>query len=214
MKHACLVLVVVGAGCLGPNVATSQNASGAPAHDLGVAGRPPKPTPAAGGGQTAGACDGVTDKGRCELTDQGQVAVTCDIAANRVERVDCSAIHKVCVIDSARGARCATLPPPTTSGGSDGGSSPPAPSTDMARPSAPGDLATAPPMCASGVDYRGYCASASNVSAPDTAIWCDPSTGETIVVDCAATGQTCQIDVCADGAYCCDAPAPLAPDMI
>ena len=65
------------------------------------------------------------------------------------------------------------------------------------------DMATAP-MCLSGVDYRGYCASASGAGALDTAIWCDPSTGQTFVVDCAARGQICQIDVCADGAYCCD----------
>jgi hypothetical protein len=68
------------------------------------------------------------------------------------------------------------------------------------------------PMCASGVTYRGYCASASGNGASDTAIWCDPSTGQTLVVDCAARGQTCAIDGCADGAYCCDA-ATIGPDM-
>ena len=59
-------------------------------------------------------------------------------------------------------------------------------------------------MCVSGVDYRGYCASATGNGAPDTAIWCDPATGQTFVVSCAARGQTCQVDACADGAYCCD----------
>lgn len=68
------------------------------------------------------------------------------------------------------------------------------------------------PTCASGVTYRGYCASATSSGASDTAIWCDPSTGQTLVVDCAARGQTCQLDGCADGAYCCDG-ATVVPDM-
>src|SRR5437763_1987452 len=38
---------------------------------------------------------------------------------------------------------------------------------------------------------------------------CDPSTGQTLVVSCAATGKTCQIDACADGAYCCDSGASV-----
>jgi hypothetical protein len=72
-------------------------------------------------------------------------------------------------------------------------------------------MATSAPMCASGVSYRGYCASATGTSVPDTAIWCDPATGQTLVVSCAARGKTCAIDDCAEGAYCCH--AATAPDM-
>ena len=145
-----------------------------------------------------------------------QTAVFCDLAAGTLQHLDCTAKHEVCVMDSSRGATCATLPPPAT-GGSDGGVHAPA---DMGRATAPGDMAHATlppadmaraPMCASGVDYRGYCASATASGAPDTAIWCDPTTGQTLVVDCAALGQTCQIDSCAEGAYCCDGAA--AADM-
>ena len=119
---------------------------------------------------------------------------------------------------------CTTLPPPANPNGADMGAHAPVdmahgnppPPVDMAHanpppprdmattPPAPRDMATAPAMCASGVDYRGYCASATGTGASDTAIWCDPSTGQTIVVNCGARGQTCQIDGCADGAYCCD----------
>jgi hypothetical protein len=80
---------------------------------------------------------------------------------------------------------------------------PPAPRDMATTPTAPRDMATVP-MCISGVDYRGYCASATGNGTPDTAIWCDPATGQTFVVSCAARGQTCQVDGCADGAYCCD----------
>src|SRR2546423_3206635 len=217
-------------GCAGPQI-DPTNANGgvtATTRDLGVTHTPKSPPVGTGGGPTAAGCNGVTEKGRCELTDKGQLAVTCDVSANSVRRFDCTAMQKVCVIDSARGAICVNLPSPTGDPGSKPQDMAQAPSStdmarpprDMAQPPAPRDMATSPardmamppaPMCASGVTYRGYCASATGTGAADTAIWCDPSTGQTLVVSCAARGQTCAIDGCADGAYCCDGAA--APDM-
>ncbi|HEX9102629.1 MAG TPA: hypothetical protein VF997_10510 [Polyangia bacterium] len=232
MKRGWWIVLVVAGGCAGPQLDPSGATTGAVPRDLATGDHVPKTPPAgSGGGATASGCNGVTEKGRCEISDKGQVAVVCDVGAGKLQRFDCSAMQKVCVIDSTRGATCATLPPPVTPGGSDGGvhtppppadmahalptdmaSTPPTdmahvtPAADMASTPLP-DLATAPAMCASGVDYRGYCASATASGASDTAIWCDTSTGQTLVVSCAALGKTCQIDACADGAYCCDAPA-------
>jgi len=200
------------AGCMGPQLDNHGpiTNSGEP-HDMAVA-HGPKAPPDTTTGPTASGCNGVTATGRCEISDKGQVAVVCDVAGNQLQRFDCSAMGKTCVIDSARGATCTTLPPPPASMPKDMATSPattdmataPVP-RDMAMAPAPRDMATAPPMCISGVDYRGYCASATGTGAADTAIWCDPTTGQTFVVSCAVRGQTCQVDACADGAYCCDA---------
>jgi hypothetical protein len=238
MKRAIWVVLLV-AGCAGPQLGESGLTSGDGARDMATGEHVPKTPPVGtGGGPTAAGCNGVTEKGRCEISDKGQIAVVCDVSANKLRQFDCTAMNRVCVLDSTRGASCVALPPPVTPGNSDGGvpaprdmaQPPPPPPTprdmaqqqpppprDMALPPAPRDMATAPvdmahaPMCVSGVDYRGYCASKTGNGTPDTAIWCDPSTGQTLVVDCGARGQTCQVDGCADGAYCCDAPTP--PDM-
>jgi hypothetical protein len=202
MRSASCIVMLLFAGCAGPKVDSNGLTSGGGAHDMATGDHTPKTPPVGtGGGPTASGCNGVTEKGRCEISDKGQVAVVCDVTGNKLQRFDCSAMQKVCVLDSTRGATCTTLPPPPP---------PPrdmattTPARDMATTPPPRDMATAPAMCASGVDYRGYCASATGTGAPDTAIWCDPSTGQTLVVSCAATGKTCQIDGCADGAYCCD----------
>jgi hypothetical protein len=72
------------------------------------------------------------------------------------------------------------------------------------------DMGSAPPMmstgCTHGVTFEGYCAST-------TAIWCDPSTGQTIAWNCAQDGYTCEENGCADGAYCCGTPNMSMPDM-
>jgi hypothetical protein len=200
-RAAALIVWTALGGCAGAKV--DPGAQGGA--DLGTAAAPKSPPIGIGGGPTAQGCNGITEKGRCEISDKGQVAVTCDVSANQVRRFDCSAMGKVCVLDSTRGAICTTLLPPT-SGGADMGRPPvppdlAAPPRDMARlavdmATAPRDMATAP-MCASGVDYRGYCASATSSGAWDTAIWCDPGTGQTLVVNCAARGQVCAIDQCA-----------------
>lgn len=226
MKRALLVAVMGLAGCLEPKVGGGLSVSGSAPPDMAVGDHGPKAPPAGGGGgTTASDCNGVTDKGHCEVSDKGQIAVVCDVGANKLERFNCTEMQKVCVIDSGRGAICAALPPPTTPSRGDGGA-PPAdlghasgdmaevPSADMAHGTTAADMATAAPMCPSGVDYRGYCASATATGAADTAIWCDASTGQTYVVDCAAFGQTCQVDVCADGAYCCDPPPPSECDLL
>ena len=214
MKRALWIVVVV-AGCAGAKFQPTGDHSAAP-RDMATATGGPK-APPDGSGATASGCNGVTEKGRCEISDKGQVAVVCDVGANKLQRFDCSAMQKVCVIDSSRGASCAALPPPATPpGASDGGvhAPPPAdmahaPAADMAHTTPAADMATAAPMCPSGVDYRGYCASATGSGAADTAIWCDSSTGQTYVVSGAALGKTCQVDACADGAYCCDAPVSV-----
>ena len=223
MTRGWWIVVLLAGGCAGPKFDPSGLTSSGGARDMATGDPTPKAPPVGtGGGATASGCNGVTEKGRCEISDQGQVAVACDVAGNKLQTFDCSAMHKVCVLDSTRGATCATLPPPATPGNSDGGTHNPPPPVDMAHANSPHDMATttpardmatAPAMCASGVDYRGYCASATGSGASDTAIWCDPSTGQTLVVSCAATGQTCQIDGCADGAYCCDATTGDVPDM-
>lgn len=219
MKRALVVAVVMLGGCVEPKVGSGGLTGGGSSvpRDMAVGDHGPKAPPdGSGGGATASDCNGVTEKGRCEISDKGQVAVVCDVGANKLVRISCTEMQKVCVVDSTRGATCAALPPPATPPG--GGT----PSADMAHAPAdmahaPGadmahapasDMATAAPMCPSGVDYRGYCASATG-STPDTAIWCDSSTGQTYVVNCAALGKTCQVDACADGAYCCDAPASV-----
>jgi hypothetical protein len=212
MRRGLWIVALVAAGCAGPKVdSTGLTSGGGGGRDLATGDHTPKAPPVGtGGGPTASGCNGVTAKGRCEISDKGQVAVVCDVAGNKLQRFDCSAMSKVCVLDSARGATCTTLPPPATPPRDMATAPPPhdmattAPARDMATTPPVRDMATAAPMCASGVDYRGYCASATGSGAPDTAIWCDPTTGQTLVVSCAARGQTCQIDVCADGAYCCD----------
>lgn len=226
MKRGACILILALVGCAG--AAVDGSGASAPAGDLALGDhRPPKMPPVGtGGGPTASGCNGVTAMGRCEISDKGQIAVACDVPGGKLNHFDCSAMLKVCVLDSTRGAMCATLPPPADSAAADGGVKPPPPAIDMAPsppppaldmahgppppPPPPRDMATMP-MCASGVTYRGYCASASG-GAADTAIWCDPSTGQTLVVDCKARGKSCVIDGCADGAYCCDAAAGR-PDM-
>ncbi|MGZ3404807.1 MAG: hypothetical protein ACXVAN_00080 [Polyangia bacterium] len=216
MRRGWWIVVLLAAGCAGPKVdSNGLTSGGGGARDMATGDHTPKVPPVGtGGGPTASGCNGVTEKGRCEISDKGQVAVVCDVAGNKLQRFDCSAMSKVCVLDSTRGATCTTLPPPTTptppppdmahANPPPGDMATTTPPRDMATTPPPRDMATAPPMCASGVDYRGYCASATGTGAPDTAIWCDPTTGQTLVVSCAARGQTCQIDACADGAYCCD----------
>ena len=55
---------------------------------------------------------------------------------NKLQRFDCSAMEKVCVLDSTRGATCVTLPPPAT---------PRRGSRDMAHATPPVDMAHANP---------------------------------------------------------------------
>ena len=228
MTRGLWVLALLTVGCAGAKLDNHGVPGSGETNDMAVGDHGPKAPPDTSSGPTASGCNGVTEKGRCEISDKGQVAVVCDVAAGQLQRFDCSAMTKACVIDSSRGATCVTLPPPAMPGppGADMAHATPADMAtttpvphDMALPPsprdmatttpAPRDMATAPPMCVSGVDYRGYCASASGNGAADTAIWCDPSTGQTFVVSCAARGQTCQVDGCADGAYCCDAPTPV-----
>src|SRR5689334_17395387 len=118
-----VVLLAAAAGCAGAQVDGSGLTASGDASDMatGAGVHVPKQPPAGtGGGPTASGCNGVTEKGRCELSDKGQIAVVCDVAANKLRQFDCSAMHKVCVLDSTRGASCATLPPPVSSGGHDG----------------------------------------------------------------------------------------------
>ena len=231
MRCGWWITVLLAGGCAGAKIDSSGlTSSGGGPRDMATGDRTPKTPPVGtGGGPTASGCSGVTEKGRCEISDKGQIAVVCDVTANKLQRFDCSAMQKVCVLDSARGATCTTLPQPATPSGSDGGThttpadmaqANPPPLRDMATATPPydmaamppaRDMATAPAMCASGVDYRGYCASATGSGVSDTAIWCDPATGQTLVVNCAATGKSCQIDGCADGAYCC--ASRVAVDM-
>src|SRR2546430_16891527 len=123
-------------GCAGPQI-DPTNANGGvteTTRDLGVTHTPKSPPVGTGGGPTAAGCNGVTEKGRCELTDKGQLAVTCDVSANSVRRFDCTAMQKVCVIDSARGAICVNLPSPVGDPGSK-------PQPDMAQPTGAPDMA-------------------------------------------------------------------------
>src|SRR4051812_19144542 len=95
------------AGCAAPAIdPSSENGGVVATRDLGVTHTPKSPPVGTGGGPTAAGCNGVTEKGRCELSDKGQVAVSCDVSGNSIRRFDCSAMQKVCVIDSARGAIC------------------------------------------------------------------------------------------------------------
>src|SRR3954469_12850574 len=104
-RAGCVVMLLV-AGCAGAQVDSSAlGAGGSSSHDLGVGDHTPKTPPVGtGGGPTASGCTGVTGKGRCEISDKGQVAVVCDVSAGKLQRFDCSAMSKVCVLDSARGA--------------------------------------------------------------------------------------------------------------
>src|SRR5204863_6002220 len=88
-----LALVVV--GCALPQTeATSENGGVTATRDLGAPHTPKSPPVGTGGGPTAAGCNGVTEKGRCELSDKGQVAVTCDVSGNGIRRFDCSAMQK------------------------------------------------------------------------------------------------------------------------
>src|SRR5882672_3830344 len=132
-------------GCAQPQIdPTSANGGVIATRDLGATHTPKSPPVGTGGGPTASGCNGVTEKGRCELSDKGQLAVTCDVAANRVRRFDCTAMQKVCVIDSTRGAICVNLPPPAGDPGSKPQPDMAAP-RDMAQPPAPADMAQAAP---------------------------------------------------------------------
>src|SRR3954471_21701505 len=113
MKPGWCVLALVASGCLASAKLDSGEASGGAPHDMAVGDHTPKTPPVGtGGGPTASGCNGVTEKGRCEISDKGQVAVVCDVSAGKLQRFDCSAMSKVCVLDSARGASCTKLPPP------------------------------------------------------------------------------------------------------
>jgi hypothetical protein len=96
---------------------------------------------------------------------------------------------------------------------------PPSPPTPPTPPPPSHDMGTTPPMshpdlgappmsvgCTHGVTYEGYCAAT-------TAIWCDPSTGQTVAWNCAIDGYTCEENGCADGAYCCGTPQMSMADM-
>ena len=61
---------------------------------------PKSPPLGTGGGPTASGCNGITEKGRCEISDKGQVAVRATWRQRSCERFDCSAMQKVCVLDS------------------------------------------------------------------------------------------------------------------
>jgi hypothetical protein len=173
--------------------------------------------PPANGSGTTAVCDGVTEKGRCELVGGNEMAESCDLAASQMRKIDCTAMGKHCVLDAHKGAACGALPQPTNPGAPaakpDGGMSPtpptppgtpakpptpptppttPTPSPDMARPA---DM-SAPDLCNHGVSYYGYCSGA-------TAIWCDPATGQIITWDCGLDGYACGEWDCAAGAYCC-----------
>ena len=123
------------------------------------------------GNESAPGCGGVTERGECR---DGR-AVSCDLAKDRVNTVDCQAIGRTCVNDVQRGAMCEMVP---TNGGGGADS---------------GDDESA---CASGVSLAGFCTGTQ-------AIWCATSSGETVVWDCAADGLACRVDDCAFGAYCC-----------
>src|SRR3954467_1358144 len=90
-----VALVASGAvlsGCAAAQVDPSSENGGVTAErDLGATHTPKSPPLGTGGGPTAAGCNGITEKGRCELSDKGQVAVTCDVGGNAVRRFDCSA---------------------------------------------------------------------------------------------------------------------------
>src|SRR3954469_11208280 len=115
MKPGWCVLALVASGCLASAKLDSGEASGGAPHDMAVGDHTPK-TPPVGtrGGPTGSGWNGATQEGGREVSDKGQVAVVCDVAASKLDRFDCTAMQKVCVLDSTRGARCATLPPPVT----------------------------------------------------------------------------------------------------
>src|SRR5438067_1773833 len=156
MRSASCIVMLLFAGCAGPKVDSNGLVSGGGARDMATGDHTPKTPPVGtGGGPTASGCNGVTEKGRCEISDKGQIAVVCDVAGNKLQRFDCSAMQKVCVLDSTRGATCTTLPPPATPANSDGGTHtpppPPPPPVDMAHanppppPPPPRDMATTTP---------------------------------------------------------------------
>src|SRR5690242_16625028 len=132
-----LLVVWLGlAGCL-PAAPAQPQAAGP---DLGAGRQPP-----ANGSGTTSACDGVTEKGRCELVGGDEMAETCDLAASQVRKIDCTALGKHCVLDAHKGAACGSLPQPGGANGggakppSDGGTSPapPTPPGTPAKPSTP-----------------------------------------------------------------------------
>lgn len=212
-----------------------------PAADMGAGTHQPPPVNGSG---TSSQCDGVTEKGRCEMVGDSEMAETCDLAAGQVHKIDCTAMGKHCLLDAHKGATCAKLP--SSSGGpTDGGTNPtgphdmagsmpppppppgtppkpnpgtpPAPPPDMAHPvdmaNHPVDMATThpadmsmPDLCNHGVTFYGYCSG-------QTAIWCDPSTGQIITWDCGMDGYSCGEWDCADGAYCCGQPQQSMADM-
>jgi hypothetical protein len=215
MKIARNILPVLvmawAAGCtVGARAAQSD-----PSADMAV---PPHKPPPPNGSGTASSCDGITEKGRCDLIGDSELAETCDLSGGAVHKIDCTALGKHCVLDAHRGAACGDLPPPTppaagpTDGGAPGGPPPPAPPGTPPKPPATPDPGAGPDMsttdpCTHGVTFAGYCSGT-------TAIWCDPSTGQIITWNCAQDSYSCQQDGCADGAYCCgDAPMTPMVDM-
>src|SRR6478735_926168 len=104
---------LMAAGCL--PAAPAQPQAGP---DLGVGRMPP-----ANGSGTTSVCDGVTEKGRCELVGGNEMAESCDLAASQMRKIDCTAMGKHCVLDAHKGAACGALPQPTNP---DGGGAPPA----------------------------------------------------------------------------------------
>src|SRR3954463_142073 len=89
---AWVVLVASGgalSGCAAPQVdPSSANGGVTTERDLGGMHTPKSPPLRTRGGPTAAGCNGITEKGRCELSDKGQVAVTCDVDGNAVRRFD------------------------------------------------------------------------------------------------------------------------------
>lgn len=183
------------------------------------------------GGETSGGCDGVNERGECRLG----IAVTCNVAADELQQVDCAALNQDCVMDPDRGAKCTGLGLPAPGEGPCRGQAT-ANGTCLEDGTAVwcdvasnqiyawtcGDSAL---TCQVDACQNGaYCCQDTNDPPPppdeceelgyegecagEVARWCNNDT--LIERDCAAEGQVCGYDQCAVGAYCC--PPPEAPN--
>jgi hypothetical protein len=226
------VLLTALAGC-GNFQAQPTQPSVAP--DMATVHQPP---PANGSGSTSD-CGGVPEKGRCELVGSEEMAETCDLAADQVHKIDCTAIGKHCLLDAHKGATCGALPAPTgpTTPPSDGSAPPvtsdggtmnpppppppgtppkgPTPPPPPPPPPPPHDLGTTPTPTPdmSMPDLCTHGVTADGYCSGSTAIWCDPATGEIVTWNCAQDGYSCQEFSCASGAYCCGDPSAPMQDM-
>ena len=81
-----------------------------------------KPTAPVNGSGTSDACNGITEKGSCVLVGADETAETCDLEHSKLNKIDCTALSKHCLLDAHKGATCAALPSPTdnTDGGAGG----------------------------------------------------------------------------------------------